>query len=321
MARTRKFIILLLPVVFALTAFADTSPEKLLSQGRADEAIATLQKTTHAVPDDAEAYNLLCRAYFSFGDWDHAISAGQKAVELAPNNGLYHLWLGRAYGEKADSASFLSAAGLAGKVRTEFETAVRLSPGSAEARSDLAEFYLEAPGIVGGGRDKAESQADTLEKLDPAKAHWVRGRIAEKKKDRATAEREYRAAIEASHGGALAWFNLALFYRHNSQFDQMEDALNHAISAPLDRPEVVMESAEVLIRSGRNLGNAIELLHRYLASNDKVEQAPAFKAHFLLGTALEKQGDKQGAAREYSAALALAKNYSRAQEALARLNR
>ena len=320
MARTRKFIILLLPVVFALAAFADTSPERLLSQGRADEAIAALQKTTRAAPDDAEAYNLLCRAYFSFGDWDRAISAGQKAVELAPNNGLYHLWLGRAYGEKADSASFLSAAGLAGKVRTEFETAVRLSPGSAEARSDLAEFYLEAPGIVGGGRDKAESQADTLEKLDPAKAHWVRGRIAEKKKDRATAEREYRGAIEASHGGALAWFNLALFYRHNSQFDQMEDALNHAISAPLDRPEVVMESAEVLIRSGRNLGNAIELLHRYLASNDKVEQAPAFKAHFLLGTALEKQGDKQGAAREYSAALALAKNYSRAQEALARLN-
>jgi tetratricopeptide (TPR) repeat protein len=317
----RKFRVLLLPVSFAIAAFAfaDPSPEKLLAQGRVDEAIATLQKTTSEAPNDAESYNLLCRAYFSFGDWDRGISACEKAAELAPNNGTYHLWLGRVYGEKADSANFLSAAGLAKKVRTEFEAAVRLSPENPDARSDLAEFYLEAPGIVGGGRDKAEAEAQILDRLDPAKAHWVRGRIAEKRKDRATAEREYRAAIEASHGGALAWFNLALFYKHDSEYDQMEDALNHAIAAPLDRPEVVMESAEVLIRSGRNFPGAIELLRRYLASSNKVEQAPAFKAHYLLGTALEKQGDKQGAAREYSAALALARNYSRAQEALNRI--
>jgi len=317
----RTFRVLLLPALFAVAvaAAADPSPEKLLAQGHADEAISTLQKATSGAPDDAESYNLLCRAYFSFGDWDRGISACEKATQLAPNNGLYHLWLGRIYGEKADSANFLSAAVLAKKVRTEFEAAVRLSPESAEAHSDLAEFYLEAPGIVGGGREKAEAQAETLDRLDPAKAHWVRGRIAEKRKDRAAAEREYRAAIEASHGGALAWFNLALFYRHNEQFDQMEDALNHALAAPLDRPEVVMESAEVLIRSGRNFPGAIELLRRYLASSEKVEQAPAFKAYYLLGTALEKQGNKQGAAREYNAALALAKNYSQAREALNRL--
>ena len=63
------------------------------------------------------------------------------------------------------------------------------------------------------------------------------------------------------------------------------------------------------------------ILRRYLALNSKVEEAPAFKAHYLLGTALEKQGDKQGAAQEYRAALSLAKNFSRAQEALDRLNR
>ena len=245
----------------------------------------------------------------------------RKAVALDPNNSRYHMWLGRIYGEKADGSNFFSAASLAGKVRTEFEAAVRLDPNNVDARSDLGEFYLEAPGIVGGGRDKAEAQAQALAALDPAKADYLKGRIAEKKKDLAGAEKEYRAAIEASHGSALTWFNLALFFRHQQRWNDMEDAIQHAVSAQVDRPEIIMESGEVLLRSGRNFPAAVQYLRRYLALNSKVEEAPAFKAHYLLGTALEKQGDKQGAAQEYRAALSLAKNFSRAQEALDRLNR
>jgi Flp pilus assembly protein TadD len=101
----------------------------------------------------------------------------------------------------------------------------------------------------------------------------------------------------------------------------MEDAINHATSAQVDRPEILMESGEVLIRSGRNFPAAVRFLRRYLALNSKVEEAPAFKAHYLLGTALEQQGDKQAAAQEYRAALSLARDFSRAQEALDRLNR
>jgi tetratricopeptide (TPR) repeat protein len=305
----------------AALAAADDSAPALLAAGRADDAITTLHSKINSSPNDAEAYNLLCRAYFSMGDWDRGISACEKAVALEPNNSRYHLWLGRIYGEKADGSNFFSAASLAGKVRTEFETAVRLDSNNVEARSDLGEFYLEAPGIVGGGRDKAEAQAQALSALDPAKANYLKGRIAEKKKDLVTAEKEYRAAIEASHGSALTWFNLALFFRHQQRWNDMEDAIQHAVSAQLDRPEIIMESGEVLLRSGRNVQAAVQYLRRYLALNSKVEEAPAFKAHYLLGTALEKQGDKQGAAQEYRAALSLARNFSRAQEALDRLNR
>jgi len=321
MACVRRISGWLLPFVLTVLAFADAPPEKLLAQGRVDEAIAALQQKTSAAPNDAESYNLLCRAYFSMGQWDRGIPNCEKATQLDPNNGRYHLWLGRIYGEKADASGFFTAAGLVGKVRTEFEAAVRLSPESADAHSDLAEFYLEAPGIVGGGRDKAEAQAQILDRLDPAKAHYIRGRIDEKKKDRAAAEREYRAAIEATHGSALTWFNLALFYRHHQEYDQMEEAVKHAVAAPMDSPEVMVESAEILIRAGRSYQAAADLLRRYLASDDKVEEAPAFKAHYLLGTALEKEGNKQGAVKEYTAALALARNYSRAQEALSQVSR
>jgi tetratricopeptide (TPR) repeat protein len=315
-----KILIVILLALLPSAAGAAQTAGDLLAQGRVDDAISSLQSKLNRTPNDADSYNLLCRAYFSLGNWDRGISACERAVSLAPDNGQYHLWLGRIYGEKADSSSFITAAGLARKVRGEFETAVKLSPDSVDARTDLAEFYLEAPGIVGGGRDKAAAQAQTLASLDPAKAHWVNGRIAEKKKDLVAAEREYRAAIEVSHGSADAWLNLALFFRHVGRLDEMENAIQHASSAQMNHPVVLVDAAETLIRAGRNFPAATELLRRYLSSTTTVEEAPAFKAHYLLGTVLEKQGDRQAAAQEYRAALSLARSFSLAQEALARLN-
>ena len=314
-ARAALFLALSLPG----RAAAD-SPKDLLAAGRVDDAIQTLKQQISHSPTDREANNLLCRAYFMLEEWDHGISACERAVNLAPQNSLYHLWLGRVYGEKADRAGFMSAAGLAKKVRSEFERAVELDPKSWQARTDLAEFYLEAPGIVGGGKDKARAQADVLASLNPAMAHYMNGRIAEKNKNTATAEREYRAAIEASHGGAHAWLNLALFYRHQNRLDETEQALRTMESRPLDRPESLMDGGSILLRTGRNYALGIELVRKYL-SGPTVEEGPAFKAHYILGQLLEKQGDRPAAAQEYRAALALAREYTRAQEALRRVER
>ena len=319
LARTVLTAVLLVAVPRIASA-ADNAPG-LLAAGRIDDAITTLRGELSQTPNDPQAHNLLCRAYFAVEDWDRAIAACEKAVALAPNNSSYHLWLGRAYGEKADASSFFTAAGLAKKVRTEFERAVELDPNSVDARTDLAEFYLEAPGIVGGGQDKARAQAAKLNSLDDAKAHWINGRIAEKKKDLATAEQEYQAAIRADHNSADSWVNLASFYRHSGRLDQMEKAISQASSAPAKESVVLMDAAETLIRAGRNFPGAIQLLRQYLTSSSTAEEAPTFKAHYLLGTILEKQGDKNGAAQEYSAALNLARNFSRAQEALKRVNR
>jgi len=311
----------LLTLFGATLCHAATAPTaELLASGKADQAVAALQKAIGDNPKDAASFNLLCRAYYSYGNWDQAISACEKAVGIDANNSMYHLWLGRTYGEKADNSSIFSAPGFAKKARVEFETAVKLNPENIEARSDLSEFYIEAPGMMGGGTDKAEAQAQALEKLFPAKAHWVRARIAEKKKDYATAESEYRAAIQ-SHDNSATWLDLASYFRHRDRLPEMEDAINHAVDGKVDPPEALFEAAETLIRTGRNLGKAADLLRKYLSSGHLVEEAPAFKAHYQLGVVLEKQGDKKGAAQEYSAALALAKGFSRAKEALEKVNR
>jgi len=322
MRRAKKTI--LVAALFAFLACpagaADNAPA-FLAAGRVDDAINTLRGELSQTPNNPQVYNLLCRAYFALEDWDRAASACEKAVELAPNNSNYHLWLGRTYGEKADASNFFSAAGLAKKVRTEFERAVELDPKNVDAHTDLAEFYLEAPGIVGGGQDKARAQAAKLAVLDDAKAHWINGRMAEKKKDFATAEQEYRAAIRADNNSADSWLNLASFYRHTGRLNDMEKAIDQISAAPMKASVVLVDAAETLVRAGRNFPLAIQLLRRYIASGSPSEEAPTFKAHYLLGTILEKQGDKAGAAQEYSASLTLARNFTRAKDALNHVNR
>lgn len=295
-------------------SFATASPSELLTAGRVDEAIQTLHQRIDRSPTDAASYNLLCRAYFMTEDWERGIAACEHAAKIDPQKSLYYLWLGRIYGEKADRVGFLSAAGLARKVRTSFERAVALDPRSWEARTDLAEFYLEAPGIVGGGKDKAREQAEALVPLNPAMTHWILARIAEKNKDAATAEREYHAEITASHSGIRAWVDLAIFLRRGRRFDEMEQALRNLESGPVDRADSLMDGASILLRTSRDYPFAVRLLRRYLEA--PIEEGPAFKAHDLLGQLLEKQGDLRGAAQQYRAAITLFHNYARAQEDL-----
>ena len=318
MKRIAAFLFFLISLLTTLSA-ADSTVEKLAA-GRIDDAISELNGRLSSAPADAESANLLCRAYYALEEWDRAESACKKAIALDPKNGRYHRWLAHVYGEKADRAGFLSAASLAGKSRDEFERAVQLNPNDVDAHVDLAEFYFEAPSIIGGGHDKARAQAKLIGATDPAREHWVYARIAEKNHDLATAEREYRRMIEVSNGDSEAWLNLALFFRHQKRYDDMEQALVKTSQAPMSKPDVMMDVAQNLFRTGRNSALAIQVLKRYLASGP-VEQAPAFKAHYLLGMLLEKQGDKVGAAQEFRTSLSLARQYGLAQQALNRVAR
>jgi Flp pilus assembly protein TadD len=316
--QTLRVVVPLLFLFFSLSAMAADSPQDMLAAGRVDDAIAALNQRVHSNPKDAETLNLLCHAFFQYEDWDRAETRCKGATELDPNNSRYHRWLGRVYGEKAGRANILSAAGLAGKTRDEFQHAVRLNPRDADALVDVAEYYLEAPGIMGGGNDRAREQARVLGKVSPAQEHWVYARIAEKNKDFSAAEREYRQMIEVAKGDAEAWLNMGFFYRNRKRYDEMEQAFVKMNQAPMPHREVLVEAANSLFRTGRAFSFAIELLRRYFAEGP-VEEAPAFKAHNLLGQILEKQGDKTDAAVEYRACLALARNFEPCRQGLKRV--
>jgi tetratricopeptide (TPR) repeat protein len=310
-------LVLALSLTVSAAAVPLTVPD-LFSAGRMDEAVRVLNGRVQATPNDAEAFHLLSRAYFHLKKWDQSIEYGERAVQLAPNNSEYHLWLGRAYGEKAESSSFITAAGLAKKIRISFEKAVELDGDNVDARTDLAEFYVEAPGFMGGSTDKAAGQALAIAKHDAARAHWVNAKIAEKKKDNGAAEREYQEAIKVDPD-ADYWLNLASFYRRTGRYNDMDAAVAKAITVNRKKTNALFDAATLLYQAQRNLPTAANLVRTYLTTVP-TEDAPAFEAHYVLGQILEKQGDKNGAAVEYRASLSMASNYSPAQEALKRVS-
>ena len=280
--------------------------ETLLNEGRADEAIAALQSRLANDKRDASALHLLSRAYYSVGLWDQSIKAGERAVALAPERSEYHLWLGRAYGNKAENSNPFSAFNLARKARSQFEKAVELDGNNIDARSDLTEYYTQA-------------QIAAIAKKDASTAHYLSARLAEKDKNFSEAEQEYKAAIRESKTPADQWVNLASFYRQRDNLAAMEEAIEKMATAARKDAGVLVDGASVLLQAGRNLPKAVQMLQEYLSLPDKVEDAPAFRAEYLLGQVLEKQGDRAGAAKEYEKALRLARDYVDARAALRRL--
>lgn len=312
---TRKILLLMLAVLACfIVAAADPSLEQMLASGSIDEVIHTLSNK-----NDAASLNLLSRAYYAIEHWDNSVKNGERAVSLSPDNPMFHLWLGREYGEKAAAANPLSAASLARKTKAEFEEAVKLDPANVQAHADLAEYYTDAPSIMGGGLDKARDQASQVAKYDQATSHWILALIAEKDKRYPDAEKELQDAIKVAKNPAQYWMNLASFYRRRSRFDDMQKAISQALAQPNKSSEVYYNAASELFQSGRDFQTAVQYLKQYLASGAMVEDAPAFRAHYLLGQIYEKMGNKSDAGNEYKASLALASGFAPATKALGRL--
>jgi tetratricopeptide (TPR) repeat protein len=282
-----------------------------LQSGEADKALALLSPLAQP-GGEAEAYNLKCRVEYSLEQWDKAANDCEQAVKLDGRSSDDHLWLARALGAQASRASFLSAFKLAKRVCAEMEEAVRLNPRNAEALADLGNYDYTAPEVAGGGIDKAEGVAAQMDRIDPIRAHELRGHIAEQKKDYGSAEREYKQALAASAHPAFQWMSLAGFYRRRERWTEMEAAVRSGQNAAErdKRAAVALYSgAALLIQTKRDPARAAKMLEEYLAGSVKSEDAPAFVAHVWLARLKQEFGDAAAAGRERAAALALAHEY------------
>jgi tetratricopeptide (TPR) repeat protein len=318
----RTWFVLLLASVLTVSArgdVADLDSEALLKAGRADEALRLLNKEVRVHPDNAAAYNQLCRVYFQLEMWDSALHMAEKSTSLEPSSSLFHQWVGRAAGRKAENSNPFTAFGLARRVKAEFERAVALDGNNFSARADLVEYYLEAPGFLGGDKNKARQQAEAVAPRDPALADYMFARV-EEKQGSGRAEQAYQKAIAGSSDPARYWVELAYFYRRAGRPQDMEAAIDHSLKAAGHDGTPEYDAAFLLLRTGRNFPQAVQMLREYL-DNHTSEDGPAFRAHYLLGELLEKQGDRERATEEFRAALALASQFRPARDALARVSR
>ncbi len=112
--------------------------------------------------ENAEAHHWLGRTYFRLGNIDDASEHCEQSVELDDLNAEYHFWYGQVLGREVQEASVFRQPFLAPKVLAEFERTIELDPKHVGGYIGAANYYLQAPGIMGGDVDKAKEQAQIL---------------------------------------------------------------------------------------------------------------------------------------------------------------
>ena len=118
----------------------------------------------------AEAYFQQGLVHFDAKEYDAALPAYQKAIELAPMNATYHHMLGKCYGRLAEQGSWFTALRYVRFTLTEFKKAVELDASNLQAWRDLEEIYRRAPGFLSGDKKKALEIRKYLDEIEPSES-------------------------------------------------------------------------------------------------------------------------------------------------------
>ena len=240
-------------------------------------------KVLHGIPEkDAAVYEWMGRDYYMLADYKKATEILEKAAAGDPSNADIAMWLGRAYGRRAETSSPFTAPGNASKARQWFERSVQLNPRNTEALSDLFEYYLEAPGFLGGGLDKAEALVKDIAKVDEAEAQWAQARLAEKRRDFNSVEEHLRRAIDASPQRIGRFIDLAKFLAKQGRYQESDQSLEQAEKIAPNSPRLVYAKADLYIKGKRNLDVAKKLLQQYMSMSLSPDDPPRSDAAKLL---------------------------------------
>ncbi|MGO9257719.1 MAG: tetratricopeptide repeat protein [Bryobacteraceae bacterium] len=240
-------------------------------------------KVLDSIPNkDAAVFELTGRNYYMQGDYKKAAEALETALTHDPRNSMAALWLARAYGRRAETSSPFTAPTYASRARQNFERAALLDPHNLEALSDLFEYYLDAPGFLGGGMDKAEASVARIAAVDAAEAQWAQAKLAEKRKQFRAVEEHLRRAIELAPRRIGLRLELARFLARQGRFQEAEESFAHAERVAPGSPRVLFARAEVYVKHSWNLEVAKQILQRYVSLALTPEDPPRAEAAKLL---------------------------------------
>ncbi len=293
--------------------------EPQFESGNYPAAMATLRAELAKNPQNSRAYYWMGRCYYELRAFDDAATQEERAAKLDPQNSVYHYWIGRAYAEKAErESSFLAAR----KVKSEFQEAVRLNPGNIQARRDLAQFYVEAPWIVGGSKEEARKQVDAVAALDPLEGHLARGQFWSSQKKPDLAEAEFRLVLQAKPNRVEPYFEVAEFYQRQGKAPDMKAAIEAAAKIRPSDPRLAYYRGAERVLEGKDLAQAEQYLKSYLATTPERSDWPSHgSARELLGVVYEREGKRMEAAEQYRAVLQLDPGLKRVRERLQRLEK
>jgi len=246
----------------------------------------SLEVLRHAPEKSAAAWLLTGMNYYGQADFKKATDALEKAAALDPNNAEVALWQGRAYGRRAETSNPITAPGYASKARQFFERSVQLNPNDLDALSDLFEYYLEAPGFLGGGLDKASDIAERMSRLNASEGYWAQAKIAEKRKEYRSAETHLKQAIDAAPQQVGRLIDLAKLFTRQGKNREADQSLAEAERLAPNSPKLIYAKAEIYVKSKRNLEVARQLLKHYMTLSLTPDDPSKSDAEKLLRQAL-----------------------------------
>jgi tetratricopeptide (TPR) repeat protein len=250
---------------------------------------------------------------------DEAIKHFERAVEMANDSSVTHLWLARANVQAIPQASFLRQPILARRALTQFNRAIELDPRSVDAHEDRAIYYMYAPAIGGGGMDKARAEADVVRSLNAYRGALVRGEIEDHDKNFKAAESEYVALVASYPDSASPFNRLVGLYNGAGRYADAFRVIDARLATRHDDTWATYQLGRTAALSGERLEQGAAALRRYMRAASFQPGATEAHAHLRLGMILEKSGDVSAARVEYEAAIRLDPKLDDGRRALQKL--
>jgi tetratricopeptide (TPR) repeat protein len=286
------------------------------------KAAQLLQAAAAAEPQNAEIQLWLTKTRLEMQQYEAAIKSAERAVALEPKSSVDHEWLGRAYGERADHAGFMSALGFAKKTRREFEIAVELDGNNFTARQAVIEFDCAAPAMAGGGEDKAQPEIAAMAKLDAAEGHYAAGNCRRQKKDFAVSDAEFGKALAGGLKSADRVFDIGDYAVRHEEPAMLVSVANLGAKIVPGDVRIKFYRAVAAILAKQNGAATEKLLRDYLAGAPVRSGYPRpAAAHYWIGVMFENAGNVAGARGEYEAAVKDDPKNKLAAEGLKRVRR
>jgi tetratricopeptide (TPR) repeat protein len=313
---------LVLPVVLPVAVGAQTPAdgqlcERAQAPARFPEARPRLQAMVAAGGATAAfAQGCLHLADDRLGPAEEAFA---RAVAAAPENAVAEFYLGRVYGEQAQRASVFRQASLARKTKASFERAVRLDPDYLEARQGLLQYFLVAPGVMGGSEERAREQAAEIRRRNPYRGALAATQVLQKRKDWAGVEREMEPLTRQYPESLAVWTTLGGALGAQGRWDDAWASADRMTAALRDAPVTWYLAGRVAAESGTRLERGEAALLRYLQHRPEPTEPTLAAAHWRMGQLRERQGQREAARTAYQTAVRLDPKLKSAQESLARL--
>jgi tetratricopeptide (TPR) repeat protein len=308
----RSFLTLFLAVFMSLYCVVSAQNytleegKRLFQETKYEEAKQVLLKVVQQEPQNPEVNFLLCKVYLSLDDYDNAIKYGEKAVKLDDSKSEYHLWLGNAYGVQSQKGSKLKALFRTKKVKSEFEKAVELDSTNLEARFGLIQYYVMAPGIVGGDKQEAKKQAEIIEKMDPLYGAYSWVLFWQKEKDFDKAEIYLRKAAELDTSvtyRARYWLGFDL--QERKKYPQAAEVFEKLYNEHPDQTGALYQVGRTYLLAKDSLDKAERCFKQYLGIEPKKNDPDWAAAHWRLGMVYDLQGKTALAVAEVEEAVKL----------------